>query len=236
MKWLCVAILFLLITQLIFSIPAPFWFLEAVWGAGDFITFVSTTFLGYIAISQSYLANKTNISMQETNERMHMLQLAQIVSIIAVKGIYIQKRLFEEAKTESAIQLVDETISLDSDDSILLSNEHYWIDITFENRSKYPIASLITCPHNISPLFYGIKNVDRRAIYIADEGISCIRLIIPSAILEECDVKKIAFRWQFINIFKQHTEATLFIDDLTLHKPRYDFRLSLYKNMRKKES
>lgn len=71
--WLCLPIIFLLIVQILFSIPAPCKWLEAVWGAGDFISFVGTIFLGYITISQTERANKMAEKMMEIeNDRYKM--------------------------------------------------------------------------------------------------------------------------------------------------------------------
>ena len=44
------SILALIIVHFLYSIPAPFDFLESKWDAGDLITYLGTVFLGIVAI------------------------------------------------------------------------------------------------------------------------------------------------------------------------------------------
>lgn len=66
--WRCWAgsmLVFLIFTQLIFSIPAPCSWLDAVWEAGDLLTFIGTVFLGAITIWQTQKANITSQQLFE---------------------------------------------------------------------------------------------------------------------------------------------------------------------------
>lgn len=58
-------LVFLIFTQLIFSVPAPCSWLEAVWEAGDLLTFIGTVFLGAITIWQTQKANITSQQLFE---------------------------------------------------------------------------------------------------------------------------------------------------------------------------
>jgi len=57
-SWLIGIIIFLIAIHFLFSVQAPFKWLEAVWNAGDFISFIGTLALGYIAVKQADEANK----------------------------------------------------------------------------------------------------------------------------------------------------------------------------------
>lgn len=51
--WAFSSVAFLIITQVLFSIPAPIRFFDAAWEAGDIITFVGTIVLGFVAWRQN---------------------------------------------------------------------------------------------------------------------------------------------------------------------------------------
>lgn len=72
--WLILAVLYLVVVHIMFSIPAPFKWMEAVWSAGDFITFVGTTVLGYVAISQTEKTNQMAERANEMSERLMELE------------------------------------------------------------------------------------------------------------------------------------------------------------------
>jgi hypothetical protein len=58
--WLLSCIAFLVAVHILFTIPAPYPWLKAVWSAGDLIVFVGTVVLGFVALQQSRLANETS--------------------------------------------------------------------------------------------------------------------------------------------------------------------------------
>lgn len=52
-KWLIICVVFLVVIQVLFSIPAPVYILDATWEAGDLITFAGTIVLGFVAWQQN---------------------------------------------------------------------------------------------------------------------------------------------------------------------------------------
>jgi len=84
--WLVLTIIFLLVVQILFSIPAPNKWLEAVWEAGDLISFVGTIVLGFIAVKQTAEANKTAKLTTSTSNKLIELQQKEYVPVIRVTG------------------------------------------------------------------------------------------------------------------------------------------------------
>ena len=66
--WLLISAAFLIIVQVCFRIPAPCYYLDAAWEAGDLLTFVGTIVLGYIAIYQNRKANDINQRLLQIEE------------------------------------------------------------------------------------------------------------------------------------------------------------------------
>lgn len=62
--WAMVSIIFAVVIQLAFSIPAPNTWLEAKWGAGDILTYASTVSLGLLAVWQNQKHEKENEKLQ----------------------------------------------------------------------------------------------------------------------------------------------------------------------------
>ncbi len=67
--WICIIIIFLFGVQILFSIPAPCKWLEAVWEAGDFISFVGTISLGLVTVYQTKKANEMNFRLLQIEEK-----------------------------------------------------------------------------------------------------------------------------------------------------------------------
>lgn len=84
--WLALTIIFLLAVQILFSIPAPNKWLEAVWEAGDLISFVGTIVLGFIAVKQTAEANRTAELATSTSNKLIELQQKEYIPIISVTG------------------------------------------------------------------------------------------------------------------------------------------------------
>lgn len=91
--WLWSAVAFLSIVQVLFAIPAPVALLDAAWEAGDFISFVGTIILGYIAMRQTQRANKmaedANKVAQEANEtsrKLIQLQEEEYTPVVTVSS------------------------------------------------------------------------------------------------------------------------------------------------------
>ncbi len=79
--WLIVSITFLGFTQLLFSISAPCKYLEAVWEAGDLISFVGTMVLGFVAINQTQQANKMSERLMDIESNRYMLEIRPFVMV-----------------------------------------------------------------------------------------------------------------------------------------------------------
>ena len=65
---ICIIVIFLIGVQVLFSIPAPCKWLDAVWDAGDFISFVGTISLGLVAIYQTKNANEVSFRLLQIEE------------------------------------------------------------------------------------------------------------------------------------------------------------------------
>lgn len=81
-------LVFLIFTQLIFSVPAPCSWLEAVWEAGDLLTFIGTVFLGAITIWQT---QKANITSQQLFELENFRLKTELQPFIFVSDWHIVK-------------------------------------------------------------------------------------------------------------------------------------------------
>ncbi|MDR2898810.1 MAG: hypothetical protein LBU94_00670 [Clostridiales bacterium] len=81
--WLGSSIIFLVITHVAFTVPAPFKFMESAWGAGDFITFVGTIVLGAVATIQTKQANDVNSKLidLQTEEYIPKLRIIDFFGI-----------------------------------------------------------------------------------------------------------------------------------------------------------
>lgn len=65
---ICIIVIFLIGVQVLFSIPAPCKWLDVVWDAGDFISFVGTISLGLVAIYQTKNANEVSFRLLQIEE------------------------------------------------------------------------------------------------------------------------------------------------------------------------
>ena len=72
-------IVFLLVTQVLFSTPASTDFFDAAWDAGDLISFVGTITLGIIAISQTEHESKVNDRLMQLEENRYKLEMRPFV-------------------------------------------------------------------------------------------------------------------------------------------------------------
>lgn len=112
--WLIVAIAFLVVVQILFTIPAPCKWLDAVWEAGDLITFVGTIALGFIAVRQTQYANEiaktasdSATEANETSRKLIEMQKAEYLPTIIVDGFAgITKHQISDVKTEIKSELV----------------------------------------------------------------------------------------------------------------------------------
>lgn len=72
--WLLGTVIFLAVVQILFNLPAPCRWLEAVWEAGDLISLVGTLILGYIAMKQANEANESADAANKISNRLMDLE------------------------------------------------------------------------------------------------------------------------------------------------------------------
>lgn len=84
--WVVVAIGFLITVQILFRIEAPCKWLDAVWEAGDLISFVGTLVLGYVAVLQTQRANNMAEDANKTSRKLIELQKAEYMPVVTIKS------------------------------------------------------------------------------------------------------------------------------------------------------
>lgn len=123
-KWYFLAIasvVFLVGVQVAFVIPAPNKWFDAAWEAGDFISFVGTIILGYIAMRQTQRANKmaedandVAKNANETSRRLIQLQEEEYIPVVTVSSFAGMSKYNIEGERSSfqaemvAVQMRDE--------------------------------------------------------------------------------------------------------------------------------
>ncbi len=88
--WLFLCTALLITVHILFTISAPFPWLEHVWGAGDLITFVGTIVLGYVAYWQTNNANETSDRLLKIEEVRYKLELRPFFMVSDYKA-YVKK-------------------------------------------------------------------------------------------------------------------------------------------------
>lgn len=73
--WICTVVFFLVGVQVLFSIPAPCKWLDAVWEAGDLMSFVGTISLGIVAVYQTRKANEISFRLLQIEEERRRPQI-----------------------------------------------------------------------------------------------------------------------------------------------------------------
>lgn len=91
--WAIASVVFLVGVQVAFVIPAPNKWFDAAWEAGEFISFVGTIILGYVAMRQTQYANKmaedANAVAKDANEtsrKLIQLQEEEYIPVVAVSS------------------------------------------------------------------------------------------------------------------------------------------------------
>ena len=79
--WIISCIVFLVVVQILYTIPAPSKWLEARWEAGDLISFVGTIVLGIVAIWQTKEANDMSKRLMQIEENRHKLEVRPFVML-----------------------------------------------------------------------------------------------------------------------------------------------------------
>ena len=76
-----IAIVALVAVHILFSIPAPLPWMQAVWGAGDLITYIGTIALGIVAFAQNSQANEMNRQLMLLEESRYRLEIRPFVFV-----------------------------------------------------------------------------------------------------------------------------------------------------------
>lgn len=82
--WLIGTLLFLILVQIVFSIPC--WPFEWAWTAGDLISFVGTMVLGFVAVTQTQKANSMSERLMQIEENRYRLETRPFVIVSEVKA------------------------------------------------------------------------------------------------------------------------------------------------------
>jgi len=208
--WITIAIVFLAIIQVLFTIPAPNRWLDAVWDANGFIIFIGTIALGFVAIYQNIKANKLNKNMQKLEE-------AKFVSMISMtdfstnysKGKFLTHRT--DYKNAEHIDLAD------IDDNA----KRIKIYIEFDNNSDFPIVSISAIAGKASEYaqkYLCVKHVLDKPIYIPVRTSVKFYFSMPyEHIIElsktyENNTMPLTLMLSFENIFSYRTQAFLYME------------------------
>lgn len=108
--WTLCAVLFLIVIQILFSIPAPCKWLEAVWDAGDFISFTGTMILGFVAIWQTQRANGMSERLMELEYNRYKMEIRPFVMVTDWKAYELNRTqiLLNPNKLYIAIGQIDD--------------------------------------------------------------------------------------------------------------------------------
>jgi len=148
--WLLVFTTLLLITHILFKTPAPFPWLEHVWDAGDFLSFIGTMVLGYVAFTQANDANKINNRLLKIEETQYKLELLPFI-MVSDYSAYIRN-------TSNIINNPDKTYIMvgkpdnDNDDVLclefsLLNTTNSYVTVKYSNAELS--GSLINWVHSV---------------------------------------------------------------------------------------
>lgn len=121
--WICIIIIFLLVVQILFSVPAPNKWLEAAWGAGDFISFVGTVSLGLVAVYQTKKANEISFRLLQIEEERRRPQIdIRAISKDKLRQYNLQQLI--SASTEDIFVHVNSEWEEDANEG-----ENFWFEI-----------------------------------------------------------------------------------------------------------
>lgn len=114
-------IVFLILIQGLFCIPAPNRFLRANWEAGDVLTFVGTALLGWLAIWQNEELKTSNEKAQERLEKMTIEanqltseanRLASDANKLSSLGRIVEYELIKKENREKKIREFEESLDV----------------------------------------------------------------------------------------------------------------------------
>ena len=109
LKKLFLVLIFLIVVKILFKQPAPCKWLEAVWSAGDFITFCGTIVLGIVACVQSQEANEMSQTLMEIEKNRDRLEICPFVMVTKWKMYKLRKEniLYNHSKIYIEINDID---------------------------------------------------------------------------------------------------------------------------------
>lgn len=199
---------------------------------GAILGYIGTVLLGLLALWQNEKANSLNREMQK-------LQQANYVSMVSIRKLEVNVRSVKYPSYVNSNFPDLEVINMKMDD--ITSDDCFQIDTAFSNDSKYPIVEIAvhagSLTNNNCELLYGIKDISKRAIYIAKNEVANIRFIIPCKGFQSFSQKKFTLTFWFGNVFDYKTKATLFIDDMSEQKQvPYKYRLAKFTDVKPKET
>ena len=204
--WVAIAIMFLLAIQVLFTIPAPNKWLDAVWEADGFIVFIGTVVLGFVAVSQNIQANKLNANMQKLEE-------ARFISMISLRDFKTNYRDGKCTNQNTVDYKNSETIDfVDISDSA----KNLEVYSEFYNSSEFPIVGIssnVGKSEYFAQKFLGVKPVIDKPVYISEKGGKKFTFLIPfnhvTQIIGSSGESEIVITLFFENIFGYRTKATL---------------------------
>lgn len=206
------------ITQLLFSINAPYPWLISLWDSGDFLayagsfmSFIGSVFLGYVAISQSEEANRLNKNLQKIQEStfISMISIAQLESNIGQQPHFCNPR-FRDIDVELDLRIKGDQLT------------PCCVDVEISNDSEYPLVELRAIIEN------QINNakVVHSDIYVPKKNSKKFRFILPLP-HDRANLDKYNLMLDFTNIFDYRTSASLTVNiDYQIGRANeYAFRL-----------
>lgn len=121
--YIAITILFLIVVQILFSIPAPCKWLDAVWEAGDFISFAGTIVLGLVSVYQTKKANDISIKLLEIEEERSRPQIdIRVISKDKLRHYNIDQLI--SASIEGVYVYVDKKWNEEKN-----SGDNFWFEI-----------------------------------------------------------------------------------------------------------
>lgn len=124
--WIIFSVLFLCSIQILFSIPAPSKWLEAVWTAGDLISFIGTIVLGCITVWQTKKANEVSLKLMEIENNRHKLETQPFVMIVDYQAYNVDWQTIQNNPEQIYIAIGD----LDN------KNDLVALALTFQNTTE----------------------------------------------------------------------------------------------------
>lgn len=118
-----IGIVTLATVHLLFSIPAPLPWMQAVWGAGDLITYIGTIVLGIVAFAQNAQANEMNCRLMLLEESKHRLETRPFVFVSDWNvEVFRERKVLSRSEAKETI-CVDVGIEFDNPDKEIVAVE-----------------------------------------------------------------------------------------------------------------